>query len=184
MASGCTMVGRQTGAGSVMLWAMLCWGTLGPAIHVDVTLTGTTYLSIVADHIHPSWKRYSLMAVASFTRMMCRATQQQWFRNGLRSTTSLRCWLGLQIPQISIQSSICGMCWTNKSNPWRPHLATYRTCCQHLGARYHRHFQGSSGVHALMGLGCFGSKSGTNTTLGRWSWSVYISLYTHSCTVM
>ena len=54
MASGCTMVGRQTGAGSVMLWAMLCWGTLGPAIHMDVTLTGTTYLSIVADHIHPS----------------------------------------------------------------------------------------------------------------------------------
>ncbi|KAK3564655.1 hypothetical protein QTP86_024529, partial [Hemibagrus guttatus] len=38
--------------GSVMLWAMFCWEILGPAIHVDVTLTRTTYLSIVADHVH------------------------------------------------------------------------------------------------------------------------------------
>ena len=36
-----------------MLWAMFCWETLGPAIHVDVTLTRTTYQSIVADHVHP-----------------------------------------------------------------------------------------------------------------------------------
>ncbi|ROL55078.1 hypothetical protein DPX16_21082 [Anabarilius grahami] len=28
---------------------------------------------------------------------------------------------------------------------------------------------GSSEVHALTGQGCFGSKRGTNTTLGRWS---------------
>ncbi|KAK3562823.1 hypothetical protein QTP86_010397 [Hemibagrus guttatus] len=39
--------------GIVMLWAMFCWETLGPAIHVYVTLTRTTYLSIVADHVHP-----------------------------------------------------------------------------------------------------------------------------------
>ena len=44
---------RQAGRGSVMLWVMFCWETLGPAIHVDVTLTHTTYLSIVADHVHP-----------------------------------------------------------------------------------------------------------------------------------
>ena len=37
---------------SLMLWAMICWETLGPAIHVDVTLTNTTYLSIGADHVH------------------------------------------------------------------------------------------------------------------------------------
>ncbi|KAK3524459.1 hypothetical protein QTP70_029308, partial [Hemibagrus guttatus] len=53
MAPGCTMGRRQAGGGSVMLWAMFCWETLGPAIHVDVTLTSTTYLSIVADHVHP-----------------------------------------------------------------------------------------------------------------------------------
>ncbi len=39
--------------GSVMLWAMFCKETLGPAIHVNVTLTRTTYLSIIADHGHP-----------------------------------------------------------------------------------------------------------------------------------
>ena len=39
-----------------MLWPMFCWETLGPAIYVDVTLTLTTYLSIVADHIHPFMK--------------------------------------------------------------------------------------------------------------------------------
>ncbi|KAK3534421.1 hypothetical protein QTP86_015225, partial [Hemibagrus guttatus] len=37
----------------VMLWAMFCWETLGPAIHVDVTVTHSTYLNIVTDHVHP-----------------------------------------------------------------------------------------------------------------------------------
>ena len=36
-----------------MLWAVFCWETLGPVINVDVTLTCTIYLSIVADHEHP-----------------------------------------------------------------------------------------------------------------------------------
>ncbi|MCI4378051.1 hypothetical protein PGIGA_G00211420 [Pangasianodon gigas] len=53
MASGCTMGRRQAGRGSVMLWAMFCWETLGPGIHVDVTLTRTTYLNIAADDVHP-----------------------------------------------------------------------------------------------------------------------------------
>ena len=33
-----------------MLSATFC---LGPAIHLDVTLTHTTYLNIAADHVHP-----------------------------------------------------------------------------------------------------------------------------------
>ena len=35
-----------------MLWAMFCWETLGPAIHVDVNLTRVTHLNIVADQVH------------------------------------------------------------------------------------------------------------------------------------
>ena len=31
------------------------------------------------------------------------------------------------------------------------------------------HLQGSSGIHSSVGQGCFGSKRGTNTILGRWS---------------
>ena len=53
MAPGCTMGRRQAGRGGVMIWAMFFWENLGPAIHVDVTLTRTIYLSIVADHVHP-----------------------------------------------------------------------------------------------------------------------------------
>ena len=48
MAPGCTTGRRQAGRGSVMLWAMFCLVTLGPAIHVDITLTCNTYLHIVA----------------------------------------------------------------------------------------------------------------------------------------
>ena len=57
MAAGCTVGRRQAGGGSVMLWAIFCWETLGPGIHVDVTWTRTTYLNIVADHVHPVMAR-------------------------------------------------------------------------------------------------------------------------------
>lgn len=33
---------RQACRGSVMLWAVSCWETLGPDIHVHVTLTSPT----------------------------------------------------------------------------------------------------------------------------------------------
>ncbi|MCJ8744457.1 hypothetical protein PDJAM_G00118960 [Pangasius djambal] len=36
-----------------MLWAMFCWETLGPGIHVDVALTRATRLNIAADQVHP-----------------------------------------------------------------------------------------------------------------------------------
>lgn len=42
-----------TVGGVVMLWAMFCWETLGPAVHVDDALTGSTYLNIIADQVHP-----------------------------------------------------------------------------------------------------------------------------------
>ena len=51
MAPGCTVGRRQTGGGSVMLWAMFCSETLGLAIHVDVKLTHVTYLNIIADQV-------------------------------------------------------------------------------------------------------------------------------------
>lgn len=81
--------------------------------HVNVTLTCTTNLTIVLNH------------VLSFMEMVvphgCGLLQQDnapcykaklvlvWFEQH----NELRCWLVLQIPEISIQSSIWGMCWTN-----------------------------------------------------------------------
>lgn len=49
--SGCTMGSRQAGGGCVMLWAMFCRETLGPAIYVDVRL-GTLHGSAI-----PRWQR-------------------------------------------------------------------------------------------------------------------------------
>ncbi|KAF3698668.1 Transposable element Tc1 transposase [Channa argus] len=51
MAQACTVEG-QAGGGSVTLWAIFCWETIGPCIHVDTTLPRTTYLNTVADQVH------------------------------------------------------------------------------------------------------------------------------------
>ena len=70
----------QAGGGSVILCAMFCWETLGPASHVIVTLTCTTYLSIVAEHVH------------HFMETVVPDGHGFFLQDGLRSTTtSLRC---------------------------------------------------------------------------------------------
>lgn len=79
---------------------------------------------------------------------------------------SLSCWLGFQFPHISIQSSICGMSWTSKSDPWRLHLQEQQlTGIKGSAANIFvpdttGHLQLSSRVHALMGQSCFGSNRG------------------------
>lgn len=52
MTPGCTVERSQPAESSVTLWAIFCWETLGPCIHVDVTLPRTTYLNSVADQVH------------------------------------------------------------------------------------------------------------------------------------
>lgn len=91
-------------------------GKLGPGIHVDVTMTYITDLNIVADQVAytPSWQQYSLMVLASFSRIMHPTAMQKLFRNGLTNMTkSSRHSLGLQMIQISNRLTICGMCWKN-----------------------------------------------------------------------
>lgn len=76
------------------------------------------------------WQRYSLIALASFSRIMHLALLQKLFRDTLRNIRSSRC---LQIPPNLTWSSSCGMRWTNK----RLHLTTYRSiCCWCLGATW------------------------------------------------
>lgn len=59
--------------------------------------------------------------LAYFSRIMCPATMQKYFWNGLRSTTmSLRGWFGLQIPQISIQHSVPHWVRTVLAAKWGP----------------------------------------------------------------
>jgi hypothetical protein len=43
----------QAGGGSLMVWGMCSYSYMGPLIHLDTTLTGNTYVRILADHLHP-----------------------------------------------------------------------------------------------------------------------------------
>ena len=107
-ADGC----RQAAGGNVMLLATFCWESTGPAIHVAVTLTCKTDLNIAPDQIHPFMKTTFPHGSGLFlqhnyapcyneencSRMVC-GPQQSWGDNY----------------KLSIQSSICGMCWDKGS---------------------------------------------------------------------
>lgn len=54
-----------------------CWETLALAIHLEGSLTGTTYLNFVSDQVDTSWKQYSnAMATGALPPV------QKWFSNG------------------------------------------------------------------------------------------------------
>lgn len=44
---------NQSGNWTTDKWKLFYWKSLGPAIHVDFTLTHTVYLNVVRDHVHP-----------------------------------------------------------------------------------------------------------------------------------
>ena len=71
---------RQADRGSVILWAMFCWETLGPGFHVDVTLTCTTCLNILQTKYTPSWQLYSLILFQQ-DNVSCHTAKivQEWF---------------------------------------------------------------------------------------------------------
>ena len=49
-----TLIGRtQAGGGSVMVWGIVSWYSLGPLIPIEGTLNRFGYLSILADAVHP-----------------------------------------------------------------------------------------------------------------------------------
>lgn len=94
-------------------------GNLGPGIHSDVTLWRTIYLNVTADQVHhfvatlsPNSSGFFQLDNAPWdTPNIVR----EWFEKHKSPWRSL----DLQISQILIRSSICEMCWTNKSDPWR-----------------------------------------------------------------
>lgn len=115
------------------------------------------------------------MAVASQNRLMLTpesifSTKKKWYRNDFRSeTTSLSGWLGLQIPQISINQSSVGCAGQTRPIHGGPSWQVKRSAANILVPDPTAHLQRSSGVHASTGQGCFGSKRGTDTIFGRWS---------------
>ncbi len=53
MDPSCLVSTVQAGGGGVMVWGIFSWHTLGPLVPTEHCLNATTYLSIVADHVHP-----------------------------------------------------------------------------------------------------------------------------------
>ncbi len=53
MDPSCLVSTVQAGGGSLMVWGIFSWHTLGPLVPIEHRLNATAYLSIVADHVHP-----------------------------------------------------------------------------------------------------------------------------------
>ena len=156
----CTIGRRQAGRSSVMLWPMFCWETSGPAIHVDVT----TYQSILADHEHPFMETVFPDGCGLFQQdnVPQRKNGSGWFKE--HNKFEMLTWppnspdlSPIEHPQTSLIHGGPSLQLTRFKGSAADILVPNTTA----------HLQGSSGVHALMGKGCFGSKRGTNTILGR-----------------
>lgn len=120
---------RQVNRGSVTLWE-----TLGPAIHMDLTLTHTAYL-VVADRLHLETVFASGSGLFQQNNAPCHSAEmvQGWFEVLTWPPNSL-----------DLDPIICWMCSTNESNPQRPNLATYRTVGHVLIPDTTAHLQGRS----------------------------------------
>ncbi len=53
MDSACLVSTVQAAAGSVMVWGIFSWHTLGLLVPTEHRLNATAYLSIFSDHVHP-----------------------------------------------------------------------------------------------------------------------------------
>ena len=162
MAPGCTMGRRQAGGGSVMLWAMFCWETLDPAIQVDVNLTGTTYLSIVADHVHSFMETVFPDGCGLFQsgNAQCHKakTVQEWFEEH-NNEFELLTWP----PNSGFHSNRASVECAGQISPNRVGSTLLLTGFKGtavLVSDTTAHLQGSSGVHASMDSDCFGRKGG------------------------
>lgn len=114
--TACTIERQQTSGGSVMLWTMFSWEILGPAIHMDVALTCTTYPQHCCRN--PFMEMIFPDGYALFLSIICPATKQKWFFSQLTH--------GNPIKQL----------WDILDKPVHvPYLETYRTqrnCCYQL----------------------------------------------------
>lgn len=66
---------KEVNSDSVMFWAVLCWETLGPSIHVDVTMMHTTFLNQVHPFmgtgvVHERYVQHSLVASLLLTHSL------------------------------------------------------------------------------------------------------------------
>lgn len=127
-----------------MLWVMFCWETLCLGIHVNIILTHTAYLNIVED-VHP------FMAMV-FTGGSGLFQQDIAFCHKNSSTIVWGIWpccLGIQISQLTIWLSTCGLCCKNKSMEF-PHCNLNDLKDSLLTPRHHPNTTGFCHIRGLV----------------------------------
>lgn len=107
---------------------------------MHVSLTRTIYLSIDADHVHPLKETVfpdgcGLCQQDDVPFHKAKLVQGRLEEHEVEVLTCFR---------TSVHLSICGMCWTNKSDPWKPHLTTEGSDANKLVPDTTAHLQGSS----------------------------------------
>ncbi|GFU67693.1 transposable element Tcb1 transposase [Trichonephila clavipes] len=76
----------QAGGGSIMVWGMFSWHSLGSLIIVEGTMDQYKYASVLADHVHPYMRIVFLRMMASSSRTMRGAIQLPVHVRGSKST--------------------------------------------------------------------------------------------------
>lgn len=99
MTQWCDMGRTQTCGGEKLAWVMVYWKTLILVTHVENTLTCTSCLNTVEDHLHPS--------VFPDGRDLFQEDNAPWHETKIVSEGFEECWLDFHHPQLLIQSRVC-----------------------------------------------------------------------------
>lgn len=103
------MTTLQAGYDLIMEWGMFSWSTLGLLISVDTALNSTTYLNIIANHVHSFMEIMSPIEMVILSKTMHLATVLCGYQIGLRNIKkSLSIFYGQLKPLSLILLSICG----------------------------------------------------------------------------
>ncbi len=98
----CLVSTVQAAGGSVMVWGIFSWHTLGLLVQIEHRLNATVYLSIVADHVHPFMTTVYHLLMATSTRIMHHVTKLKSSQTGfLNMTMSSLYSNGLQSPDLN-----------------------------------------------------------------------------------
>ncbi len=135
MDPSCLVSMVQAGVGGVMVWEIFSWHTLGPLVAIEHRLNTTTYLSIVADHVHPFMTTVGThLLIATSSRITHHVTKLKSSQTGfLNMAMSSLYSNGLHSHQISIQSSTFGMWWNGRFTSW---ICNWQICSVMLSCQY------------------------------------------------
>ncbi len=104
MDPSCLVSMVKAGGGCVMVWRIFSLYTLGPLFPIEYCLNATSYLSIVADHVHPFMATMYTSSDGYFSTIMHHVTKLKSSQTGfLNMTMSSLYSNGLHNNQISIQ---------------------------------------------------------------------------------